>query len=453
MNDSHFDLIVIGTGPSASTVAKKTRSEGKRVAILESREFGGTCALRGCNPKKVYANAADLYDRAWGAKGKLIEFDGVRIDWQKLHAFKREFTQPVIEKSEPSYAELGIATFHGHASFGDWNTVLVNGESLTAERIFIGVGAAPRPLDLPGETRAIRSDDFLELVEMPERVTFIGGGYVSMEFACVAARFGASVTVLQRGQQVLTPFDPDLVAQLVQYSAQHGIQTHTSSTVTAIEDASDGRSVIVQYEKSDQSRSVEADLVVHGAGRVPNLDGMNLELGGIDSGDKGIRVDDCMRSVSNPIVYAAGDCADTGKPRLTPTANEEARIVVKNLFAENPSAQPQYGVIPQVAFTVPSIAAIGMSQQDAEASYNVDVRHDNTSSWGSVRKTGQRCAGYKILVDKDTDKILGAHLLGPASEETINLFALAMKYGLTATDIKATLFAFPTFASDVRRMV
>ncbi|MFG0260850.1 MAG: dihydrolipoyl dehydrogenase family protein, partial [Novipirellula sp. JB048] len=311
MNASHFDLIVIGTGPSASTVAQKSRADGKRVAVVEAREFGGTCALRGCNPKKVYTNAANLFDRAWGAKGELIEFDQLRIDWQKLHAFKREFTQPVVEKTEASYREQGIATFHGRASFSGRNTIVVQGRALSAERIFIGAGAAPRPLDLPGAERAIHSDEFLELAEIPKRVAFVGGGYVSMEFACVAARFGAAVTVLQRGPQILTPFDPDLVAQLAQYSAERGILIQTQSTVTAIEEAADERSRVVRYEQSDHSKSVEADLVVHGAGRVPNLDGMNLSAGDVEFGDRGIVVDEFMRSVSNPQVFAAGDCADT----------------------------------------------------------------------------------------------------------------------------------------------
>ncbi|MFG0262172.1 MAG: NAD(P)/FAD-dependent oxidoreductase, partial [Novipirellula sp. JB048] len=133
--------------------------------------------------------------------------------------------------------------------------------------------------------------------------------------------------------------------------------------------------------------------------------------------------------------------------------NEEARSVVKNLFSETPTSQPEYGIIPRVAFTVPPIAALGMSQHEAETAHDVDVHHEDTSSWGNARKSGQRCAGYKILVEKQTDKLLGAHLLGPASEETINLFALAMKHGLSATELKATLFAFPTFAHDVRQMV
>ncbi|EMI18539.1 regulatory protein [Rhodopirellula maiorica SM1] len=452
MSKNHFDLIVIGTGPSASTVAKKSRANGKRVAVIEEREFGGTCALRGCNPKKVYVNAADLVDRVVGGRGKLVDYEQIRIDWQQLLQFKKSFTDPVVEKSEASYQEKGIETFSGTASFTSPDAIRVGDHTLTSERFFIGAGARPRTLGIPGEAHVLQSDDFLELSEIPKRVVFIGGGYISMEFACVVARYGAQVTVLQHGDQILSSFDPDLVSQLSSYCAEHGIDIHTQCEVTGIEQRRDVP-LIVNYKKTDQTDSVDADLVIHGAGRVPNIDRLDLHTGEVQFGEKGIKVDGFLRSVTNPRVFAAGDCADTGKPRLTPTANEEARVAVKNLFASQSMEQPNYDVIPRVAFTVPSIASVGMSEADARQCHEVDVHHEDTSTWGSVRKSGQRCAGYKILIDKKTDLILGAHLLGPAAEETINLFAMAMKFGLTASDVKSTLFVFPTFASDVRKMV
>ena len=451
MSQSHYDLIAIGTGPAASTVAKKAADDEKRVAIIEAREFGGACALRGCNPKKVYSNAADLIDRVRGSRGKLIEFDNVRIEWKQLQAFKNEFTEPVPEKSRESFKKRGIETVHGTAEFAGPNSIRVGQQELTAERIFVGVGSYPRPLEIPGSDLAIHSDRFFELEDIPKRLVFIGGGYISMEFACVAARYGSDVTVLQRGNQVLSQFDPDLVGQLAKYCSAHGIEIHTHSEVESIT-AADG-AFAVRYQKSGKSASVEADLVVHGAGRVPNVENLNLKAGEVQFDKKGIAVDQYMRSVSNPNVFSAGDCANSGKPQLTPTANEEARIVAKNLFAEDPRDKPDYGVIPQVAFTVPSIAAIGMSQIEAEASHDVDIRYEDTSSWNDVRKSGQRCAGYKVLLEKKTNKILGAHLLGPSSAESINIFALAMKHGLTGTDIKSTLMAYPTFSSLVRMMV
>lgn len=458
MSTKAFDLIVIGTGPSASTVAKKVAKSGRSVAVIESRGYGGTCALRGCNPKKVYANAGDLIDRARGANGKLATFNDPTIDWSNLLKFKREFTEPVRETSEDSYKKLGIETFHGVARFSGLTSIQVGDQTLGGQRIFIGTGAIPAPLDIEGAAHITLSDDFLELDHMPERVAFIGGGYISMEFSHVVARYGSRVTVIDNHPRPLKHFDPDLVDQLVKRSAEIGIDFIGNSKVKAVRKSAEGAWEVVIGDSSgnalEADRNIAADLVVHGAGRVPNIDDLNLDTGNVEHSQRGIKVDACMRSVSNPHVFVGGDCADADQPRLTPVANEQARIVVKALWDESFSNKPDYGVVPQVVFTSPCLTAVGMSETQAREQFgDVDVRHEDTSGWGSVRKTGQTCAGYKLLIDRKTDRILGGHLLGPAAEETINVFALAMKFDLKASDVKSTLFAFPTFASDVRRMV
>tara|TARA_R110002049_G_scaffold4601_4_gene31884 strand:- start:124651 stop:125997 length:1347 start_codon:yes stop_codon:yes gene_type:complete len=448
MSDRHFDLIVLGTGPSGGTVATNVARAGHRVAIVESRQFGGVCALRGCNPKKVYTNAAELVDRVRRSDEQLIHDGGVSIDWARLHAFKNEFTDPVARKSEKSFQDDGITTLLSDARFTGRNQIEINGETLSADFFCIATGAKPIPLPIEGAEHVTHSDEFFDLASMPNRILFIGGGYISMEFAHVVARCGKQVAVVEKRDRVLAGFDPDLVELLVKYSRDIGIDFRLGREVTSVQKDS------ALTVKLDDGSTIECDLVVHGAGRVPNLDGLNLDAAGIEHGKKGIRVEQSLRSVSNDAIFATGDCADSGKPRLTPVANEQARMVAKNLFAKNPVLAPDYGVIPKVAFTTPAIASVGLSESHIENSdRTVDVRFGETSDRGSVRKTGQIVAGYKIIVDGKTDAILGAHLLGPAAEETINLFALAMKHDLTATDIKSTLFAFPTFASDIRQMV
>ncbi len=452
MSDHSFDLVVIGTGPSAGTVAKKTAESGKSVAVIESRGYGGTCALRGCNPKKVYTNAGNLVDQARRADGKLATFSDPQIDWAKLLAFKHEFTQPVLDKSEASFQKRGIKTFHGIASFSGADTIKVDGIELRGERIFVGTGASPVPLQIDGNEHVTLSDSFLELDSIPSHVTFIGGGYISMEFAHVVARYGSQVVVVDTHERPLKHFDPDLVDQLVEWSRQIGIEFVMDAKVTGVSKTDAGLSVSMHC--GGRRQTIETQLVVHGAGRVPNIAELSLKAGNVNFGEHGIEVDETMRSVSNPHVFAAGDCVNSGMPRLTPVANEEARMVVKNLFAETPDKRPEYGPVPAVVFTSPCLAAVGLTDREAKKiHHDVEVLHQNTSTWGSVRKTGQVCSAYKVLVDPKSDRILGAHLLGPAAEETINLFALAMKFNLTATDLKSTLFAYPTFAADVRRMV
>lgn len=451
MSSEQFDLVVLGTGPSGGTVATKIAKTGKRVALVDSRTFGGVCALRGCNPKKVYVNAGQLVDQVRRSEGKLVSDASVNIDWKQLHAFKTEFTQPVADKSEQSFQDEGIKTFHGVARFISPDTIDVVGTELTADRFLIATGGRPRELSFDGAEHVTRSDEFLELESMPEHVVFVGGGYISMEFAGVVARAGCRVTVIEQNDQVLSGFDADLVNQLTDSLLDHGIRFQMNAKITGIEKSSDGR---LHVHLANEDAPIKCGLVVHGAGRVPNIDELTLSRGEIEHSEKGIAVNEFMQNPTNPRVFATGDCADTGLPQLTPVANEDARAATKNLFSDKLEQAPDYGYVPKVAFTIPCIASVGLSEEAARRSNdNVKVLSDDTSSWGSVRKTGTTVAGYKILVDSETDEILGSHLLGPSAEETINLFALAMKFNLTATDMKSTLFAFPTFASDVRSML
>lgn len=447
-----FDLVVLGSGPAASTVADKLAKAGRSVALVESQQVGGTCALRGCNPKKVYVNAAMLMQQVRGAEGKLGRFANSKIVWSDLLRFKREFTDPVPESSIQGFREAGIEVLVGAARFLSPSSLEVAGQTIEADRFMVGVGARPASLGIAGEEYLMQSDQFMELEQLPERVVFVGGGYISMEFAHAVAQSGVDVMVLHSGDRILDGFDPDLVDKLTEWSTQHGVEIRTGCKVTGISEVGEG-GYEVRFQDADGEQTTTAGLVVHGAGRVPNLDGLQLEKADVRYGPRGIEVDEYMRS-SNPAIYAAGDCAASGQPKLTPIANEEARCVAKNLLSDAPTAKPFYGAPPRVVFTAPCLAAVGASEKQlAEEGRDYTVNADDTSTWGSVRKSGIRCAAYKVLVDKQSDRVLGAHLLGPGAEESINLFALAMSHGLTATQIKSTLLAFPTFASDVRQMV
>ncbi|MEZ6089643.1 MAG: NAD(P)/FAD-dependent oxidoreductase [Pirellulaceae bacterium] len=454
MSTKQFDLIVLGSGPAGSSIAKESAAMGHRVAAIESREFGGTCALRGCNPKKVYVNASAAVDRVRRGDGRLVNDQGVTIDWKQLHDFKRQFTQPVRERSRQSFDDAGIDTFVGSPRFLSPDRLTVGGNELVARRIAISTGARPRPLEFEGEEFVIGSDTFLDLETMPRQVVFIGGGYVSMEFAHVVARYGADVRVVERGDRLLAGFDPDLTSLLQSFSESVGIRFSMNAEVCRVTKLESGKLRVWLKNTGAGKESLDCDLVVHGAGRIPNLQGLDLGAGNVDVADDGVCVNEYFQSQSNHAVFAAGDCAASAHPKLTPSANEQARIVIKNLFSDSFVAIPKHHAIPIVAFTTPAIASIGLSEVEARQRVdNLSVRFDDVSTWGSVRKTGETVAAYKVLIDESNDRIVGAHLLGPAAEETINLFALAMSHQLTASDLKSTLFSFPTFASDVRRML
>jgi glutathione reductase (NADPH) len=283
-------------------------------------------------------------------------------------------------------------------------------------------------------------------------VLFVGGGYVTFEFAHIAARAGANVTIVELGPRPLPNFDPNLVDCLVDRTRALGIDLYLSTEVVAIESTSPGGYVV--HTKSEQaSSSFDTDMVVHGAGRVPNVTGLDLEAGSVRYGRQGIEVNDHLQSVSNPAVYAAGDVAATGAPALSPIASEDGRTLVHNLLEKEPR-KPDYGPVPTVVFSVPALAAVGLREDEARRQgLDFEARSGDRARDNSMKKVGAKYARYKVLVEKSSDRILGAHLLGPDASETINLFALAMKAGLSATEMKSTLFAFPTFAHDVRGML
>lgn len=446
-----FDVIILGSGPSASRIAEAC-SKKLRVAVVESNEPGGTCALRGCNPKKVLVRAAELIDWAQRSDGDLIYAGTPRIDWKQLIGFTKSFTEPVPRKTVDKYDALGVTLFEGTPEFTDRQSVSVSKDTLEGTRIVICTGARPAPLEIPGANWLTTSAEFMAAEELPKRIAFVGGGYISFEFAHVAIRAGADVTVFDHNPRPLSAFEPQLVDQLVDYSRKIGIQVNLDADVTSIEETNAG--YLVRFTQGDDSEEILADMVVHGAGRVPAIDGLQLEQAAIDYCEDGIVVNDFLQSVSNPNVYAAGDVAATDQPKLTPVANQQGRTVSQNLLAGENQYRPDYGVVPRVVFTVPGLASIGLTEeQAAQQDLAYDVFEGDRTESTSMRKVSAPCAGYKILVDRDSGVILGAHLIGPDAAESINLFALAMKFGLTATDIKSTLFAFPTFSADVRSML
>jgi len=451
MRTKRFDLVVIGTGSAASTVASQCRSAGWQVAIVDSRPFGGTCALRGCDPKKVLVGAAEVIDGNHRMKGKGIRTEKVWIEWPELMRFKRSFTEPVPKSREASFAKAGMAVFHGRARFVGPTAVQVDADVLEGRHVVVATGAMPEKLQIPGAEYVTISDQFLELDELPPRILFIGGGYISFEFAHVAARGGAHITILHRGSRPLGRFDPDLADQLVQRTRDLGVDVQFQTDVKEIASMSNGLTVRASID--GKTRAFHADMVVHGAGRIPEIDDLDLTAAGVKYEKRGVVVNEFLQSVSNPAVYAAGDAAASGGPPLTPVAGYEGEIVAANLLEGN-HRKPNYLAVPSVVFTVPPLAAVGLSEQSARAQgLRFRMNHQKTSGWYSSRRVGEECSGFKVLVEEGSGRILGAHLLGPHAEEVINLFALAIRSGLSATDLTEMMFAYPTHASDILYMV
>lgn len=478
-NKTEYDLIVIGTGTAGSTVASNCRSNGLKVTIIDSLPFGGTCALRGCEPKKILVEAAKTIDANQRHENKGIsDIDKVHLNWRDLINFKRTFTDPFPKQREESYIKSGIIPIHGKAKFIDKNAVKVeyneygdvNNDIIQGKYILIATGAKPVNLGIPGLENVITSDQFLDLEShrLPDNIVFIGGGYISFEFAHIAARSGVKkITIFHRGKQPLEHFDPDLVNQLVQKSKNIGIDVQLETKVeridklasfTSVED--DGK-LVVHYSAVANSpaddkltKTLKADMVVHGAGRVPNIEELDLEAGGIEYTSRGIKVNEYLQSVSNPIVFAAGDVAASGGAPLTPVASYDGNIVSSNILNGN-TIKSNYNGLPSVVFTIPPLASVGLKENDArEQGLQFRTNHKNTSSWYSSRRVGETHSGFKILIEEGCDRILGAHLLGPHAEEVINIFSIAIRLGLTVKDLNdPILYAYPTYSSDVTYML
>lgn len=443
------DLAIIGTGTAAMVAAMRLRKGGRSVAVVDEKPFGGTCALRGCDPKKMLIADAEVIDAQRRMRGRGVKGE-VSIDWADLIRFKRTFTDPVPEKHQHRYDEAGIATFSGTARFTGPNSLRVGDRRLTARNFLIASGAAPIQLGIPGEEHLVDSEVFLSMKQLPRRIALVGGGYIAAEFSHIAARAGAEVTVIQRGPRMLTHFEPELVGWLMESFDKIGVRVVTNTTVVAIERNDSG--FVVHGATDGDKIAVEADLVVHAAGRAPALDRLNLKAADVAVAQGRLKLNQYLQSVSNPAVYAAGDAAQHGPP-LTPVSSHDAKVVADNLLEGN-QRMPDYRGVPSVAFTLPPIAAVGMGEQEARKSgARFRLKCERAEDWYTARRVAERVYGYKTLVEEGTGRILGAHLVGPHADEVINIFGLAIRHGLTANDLKSTMFAYPTGASDVGYML
>lgn len=450
MTSSRYDLIVIGSGTAANVTAFNCRKAGWTVAIIDHRPFGGTCALRGCDPKKMLIAATEVID-GFARMGAIGTVQGdIRIDWAALQRHKRSFTDPVPEKREHAYASQGIDAYHGRARFSGRDTVMVGDRMLKARHIVIAAGAEPVRLPIEGAEHLALSDDFLNLESLPRRIVLVGGGYIGFEFAHIAVRAGAEVTILNRGTQPLAGFDPDLVGLLVERTRALGVTVRLGHEVKTIRQRGDGFEV--EAQGPDGRVVIAADLVIHSGGRAPALEALDLDAAGIAHDHGRLTLDRHFRSTSNPAVYAAGDAAGGPLP-LTPVAALEAHAVVDNLLHDR-HATVDYTGIPSAVFTLPVLARVGLLEAEAKAQgLRYKFAHASVPGWFTARRVNEPCYGYKVLMEEGSDRILGAHLIGPDAAEVINLFGFAMRSGLGAEAIRHATFAYPTAASDIESML
>lgn len=437
-----YDVVIIGSGASGTTVAFEAQAAGLKVAIVEERSWGGTCVLRGCDPKKVLVGAAEARNLSTRLRGKGIK-EAATISWTDLMAFKETFVEDVPESRLESFQEAGIETFFGPASFQNENTLQVGNDILSAKKIVIATGATPNTLKVEGQEHIQTSDDFLSLEKLPDSVVFIGGGYISFEFASIALAAGRDVHIIHHNSEPLKKFDPDFVAALVATLKEEGIHFHFDTDITKIN--KNGEKLHIE---SKNGFSLETDLIIGATGRTSNIAHLALDKANIDYTKKGITVNEKLQTPNHPHIYACGDVAATKGAPLTPVVSMEAALVAKNILGGNEKID--YPAIPSVVFTSPKLASIGISMEEANANpEKYQIKNHDTTNWYTYRRTNEKIALAKIIEDRETGQIKGAHFLSEEADYMINYIAILMKANLTLADLQSVIFAYPSPASDL----
>jgi glutathione reductase (NADPH) len=440
-----YDFIAIGGGNAGFNATARAAEAGRRTALIDRGPIGGLCSLNGCNPKKVLVRSSELLDEIRHAAKYGIDVGDVKIDWSRVIDRKETFTNGVTESSEHLLKERGIDLITGSPRFTATNKLEVNGEEIEFGALLVSTGSYPRPLEFPGAEHVKTTNDILALRTIPKRLAIIGSGVVAFEFGQVFPRAGSEVTILTPGSRALSGEDEDLVNNLVEFSSALGVKLFNKVRVHKVSDG--GQCLSLECEAGGEPFSLEADFILNAAGRLPSIGDLDLEKANVQFDRRGITVNDYLRSVSNPNIFAAGD--SHGRLQLSPIATYEGRIVGLN-YVEGDVEKADYETIPRAIYTVPALASVGLTEAEArKRGLDIDVHTSEMSKWKVYAIAGDPLAHAKVITEKPTDKIIGAHLLSPAAAEEIHVFAVAMKFGITATQLKQMVYAYPTFSSAI----
>lgn len=430
-----YDVIFIGSGHATWHAAVALKQAGKNVAIMEEDTVAGTCTNYGCDAKILLDGPFELSEQLKQYQGKGVN-EPVKIDWSQLMAYKHDVIDPLSVQMTGLFKQMGIDLMMGHASLTDGHTVTVDDKSYTADAIVLGTGQRPAKLPIEGAEYLHDSREFLDLETMPKRITFIGAGIISLEFAAMAAALGSDVHVVEYGPRALAAFNTAHVDQLVTKLTAAGVTFHFGEGLQRVVPVGDHFQAI-----TDSGLTIDTDYVLGATGRVPNVENLGLEDVGIAFNRRGIEVDDHLRT-SVPSVYASGDVIDKPIARLTPTTTFESNYIAGQILG-NPSPI-DYPAIPAVVFTMPRPAQVGVSVAAAEADPN--TYHIQDIPYGqrlAFQYKNELDADLKAVFDAD-NYLVGAEIIGNDAPDLINLLTLIINGHMSANDLGKQIFAFPS---------
>ncbi len=449
-----YDLFVIGAGSGGLAASKRAASYGAKVAIAENDLVGGTCVIRGCIPKKLMVYGSHFPALFSEASGYGWKVGNAELDWEHfITSIDKEVRR--LSQLHISFLEkAGVELISGRATLVDPHTIEVDGRKVTANKILIAVGGRPIKPDLPGMEYGITSNEIFHLKEQPKHIVILGAGYIGIEFACIMRGLGSEVTQITRGENILKGFDEDIPTEIEQGMTNHGIRLIKNNVVKTVERVPEGFKLTLSGEDQEP---VIADVFLVATGRTPNVDGLGLENAGVDVVDSSI--EGPGNSTTNAIavneysqtsqsnIFAVGDVTD--RINLTPVAIGEGRAFADSEFGNN-RREFSHETVPTAIFSTPEAATVGWTEAEAREKLGDAVKIFRTrfrpmyhSLTGKEDKTMM-----KLVVDSNTDKVLGAHMVGENAAEIIQGVAIAVKMGATKKDFDATVGIHPSAAEE-----
>ena len=436
-----YDLFTIGAGSGGVRASRMSASYGAKVAVAEERYLGGTCVNVGCIPKKLLVYASHFSTDFQDAAGFGWSVGERHVDWAKLIANKNKEISRLNDVYRKLMQDSGVTIIEDHAEIADPHTIVVDGKRITAKYILVAVGSWPLVPKIPGSEHAITSNEAFYLPSLPRKVIIVGGGFIGAEFAGIFHGLGTEVVQLYRGPLFLRGFDDDCRETLAAEMRKKGIDLRFNTDIERIEKAGG-----ILRATLTEGTTLDTEQVFYATGREPNTRSLGLEKAGVRMRENGaVVVDDYLKtSVDN--IYSIGDCTD--RLMLTPVAIAEGRAVAETLFNNNPM-KPNYMNVPSTVFSTPNVGTVGLTEAEARARYkNIDVYKTSFRPLKHTLTGRDERTMMKIVVDHETDKVLGCHMVGPDAGEIIQGLAVAMNCGATKAQFDSTIGIHPTAAEE-----
>ncbi len=447
MSDYDFDLFVIGGGSGGVRAARIAAQYSAKVAIAEEYRYGGTCVIRGCVPKKLFVYASQYSEHFEEAAGFGWSVPEPTFDWKTLVAHKDVEIERLSKIYVSNLEKAGVEVFRSRAELRDAHTVelVSDGRKFTAERILIAVGATPFVPEIEGSEHVISSNEAFHLNELPESMIIVGAGYIAVEFAGIFNGLGVETTLLYRGEQILRGFDDDVRDQMCEEMGKKGITVRTQTDVVGVSKGNDGFTV-----KTTNGKPIKAGLVMYATGRNPNTDGLGLDEAGVELDDNGAIIVNGFSQTNIANIYAVGDVTD--RVNLTPVAIREGHAFADTVYGDKPTAVDHTNIATAV-FSQPEIGTVGLTETDAREKFdNVDIYKSTFRPLKHTLSGSDEKMLMKLVVDADSDRVLGCHILGTDAGEMAQLLGIAVKMGATKADFDATIAVHPTAAEELVTM-